>query len=64
MAGTSLVPPLGAERASKMGQMVPFSVSVEGDDWKRSSTDVAIAGLSIPGNCLHTLPCLMHIYSS
>ena len=45
MAGSTLVPPLGSgSRVEQLGPLLPALLRVEGQDWKGSSTDVAIAG--------------------
>ena len=54
MAGTALVPPIGSERLEELGPMVPFNISVEGDDWKRSCQDIAIAGELASHYLLHS----------
>jgi hypothetical protein len=44
-AGSKLTPPLGGEeRMEAFPALQPTEVSVAGDTWKGSSTDVAIAG--------------------
>ena len=47
MAGSTLVPPIGPHsRVEQLGPLIPSLLRVEGQDWKGSSTDVAIAGLT------------------
>lgn len=49
MAGTTLMPPLGGSaRLLKLGPLLPATIHVEGEDWKTSSQDLAIAGISYP----------------
>lgn len=44
-AGDKLAPPLGGpDRLAAWPALVPTDVQVQGDSWKGSSTDVAIAG--------------------
>jgi len=43
--GANLRPPASADRVAELGGMVPTDVTVEGDDWTRSGTDIHIAGL-------------------
>ncbi len=40
--GTLLVPPLG--QAHGLGPLVPTAVSVQGQNWRSSSMDIAVAG--------------------
>ena len=48
MAGSTLVPPVGSQnRLDKLGPLVPANLLVEGQDWKGSSTDIAIAGAQL-----------------
>ena len=42
-AGTILAPPLRTEHS--LGALVPHRVTVEGQSWRESSTDIAIAGV-------------------
>lgn len=41
--GSMLAPPLRAEHS--LGPLVPHRVTVQGNSWKESSTDIAIAGV-------------------
>lgn len=44
-SGSLLVPPLGGEeRAAELGPLLPHSILLEGNSWKESSVDIAIAG--------------------
>lgn len=47
--GTSLKPPLGAERAATFGEWGGRTVTVEGTSWTASTVDVAVAGLGWVG---------------
>ena len=45
MAGSTLVPPIGTgSRVEQLGPLLPSLLRVEGQDWKGSTTDVAVAG--------------------
>ncbi|KAG2482323.1 hypothetical protein HYH03_018745 [Edaphochlamys debaryana] len=49
VAGGVLVPPDCPERAAALPALAPVEVALEGSDWRRSSVDVAIAGLGWVG---------------
>lgn len=43
--GSLLVPPLGGSgRMAQLGPLLPHDICLEGNTWKESSVDVAIAG--------------------
>lgn len=45
MAGTALAPPLGGpERLERLGGLLSADIEVEGNTFKASSRDVAVAG--------------------
>lgn len=45
-SGSLLVPPLGGEaRVAELGPLLPHNILLEGNSWKESSVDIAIAGL-------------------
>lgn len=47
MAGSALAPPLGGpERLERLGELLPADIEVEGNTFKASSRDVAVAGPS------------------
>ena len=46
-SGSLLVPPLGGSaRFAELGPLFPHDILLEGNTWKESSVDIAIAGLS------------------
>lgn len=47
--GTRLRPPSGTQEAAQLPNLRPQHVTVEGTDWRRSSQDIAIAGLGWVG---------------
>lgn len=47
-SGSLLVPPLGGEeRSAELGPLLPHSILLEGNSWKESSVDIAIAGAAL-----------------
>ena len=47
-SGSLLVPPLGGEeRTAELGPLLPHNILLEGNSWKESSVDIAIAGAAL-----------------